>query len=101
MDRSELATLITETWTAGPLGIPAKTETRRDVFVAVDSVTSAEWFNGARQGLNPELRFTMFRFDYADEKIIEYQGNRYTIYRTYIGRNDAIELYAQRKQGNV
>lgn len=101
MDRSELANLIAETWTTGALGVPTKTETQRAVFVHVDSVTRAEWFNGARQGLNPELRFTMFRFDYADEKIIEYQGNRYTIYRTYIGQNDAIELYAERKQGNV
>lgn len=101
MDRSELASLITETWTTDALGVPQKTEKDRDVFVAVDSVTASEWFNGARQGLNPEFRFTMFRFDYADEKIIEYKGNRYTIYRTYYGRDDTIELYAQRKQGNV
>lgn len=101
MDRSELAYLIAETWTADALGVPQKTETSRSVYVAVDSVTSSEWFNGSRQGLNPELRFRMFRFDYADEQIIEYQGNRYTVYRTYIGRDDVIELYTQRKQGNV
>lgn len=101
MDRSELATLIAETWTIGPLGIPESRETSRNVFVAVDSVTSTEWFEGARQGLNPELRFSMFRPDYEGEQIIEYQGNRYTIYRTYNGRNDVIELYTQRKQGNV
>lgn len=101
MDRSELATLISETWTTDALGVSQKNETTRDVYVAVDSVTSDEWFNGSRQGLNPEFRFRMFRFDYEDEKIIEYQGDRYTIYRTYIGRNDVIELYAQRKQGNV
>lgn len=101
MDRSELVTLVSETWTTNSLNVPVKTETPRDVFANVSSVTQTEWFNGARQGLNPELRFTMFRFDYADEKIIEYNDNRYTIYRTYIGRDDTIELYAQRKQGNV
>lgn len=101
MDRSEVAALIAETWTQDAFGVPTKTETSRDVFVAVDSVTRDEWFNGARQGLNPELRFRMFRFDYAGETIIEYQGNRYTIYRTYYGRDDVIELYTQRRQGNV
>jgi len=31
--------------------------------------------------------------------VLEYKGNRYGIYRTYIGRNDTIELYAERKGG--
>lgn len=101
MDRSGVAKLIAETWTTDANNVPVKTETSRDVFVRVDSVTSNEWFNGARQGLNPEFRFTMFRFDYADEPIIEYDGKRYTIYRTYLTADDSIELYAQRKQGNV
>lgn len=101
MDRSGIAKLIAETWTTDANNVPVKTETSRDVFVRVDSVTSNEWFNGARQGLNPEFRFTMFRFDYADEPIIEYDDKRYTIYRTYLTADDSIELYAQRKQGNV
>ena len=101
MDRSELINLVAETWTTDAFNVQHANETSRQVFGRVDSVTEKEWFDGARQGLNPEFRFTMFRFDYAGENIVEYQGNRYTVYRTYIGRNDSIELYAERRQGNA
>ena len=101
MDRSELITLIAETFTTDEYNVQRATETSRQVFARVDSVTRTEWFDGARQGLNPELRFVMFRFDYAGENIVEYKGDRFTIYRTYFGRDDSIELYAERSQGNV
>jgi len=101
MDRSELVTLIAETYTTDAFNVQHASESSRQVFAHVDSVTQTEWFDGARQGLNPEYRFTMFRFDYADENIVEYKGTRYTVYRTYIGRNDSIELYVTRRQGNV
>ena len=42
---------------------------------------------------------TMNVFDYANEKELVYNGSVYSIYRTYLGRNDTIELYVQRKQG--
>ena len=42
---------------------------------------------------------TMFRYDYNGEPIVEYNGQRYSIYRTYIGKNDMIELYVERKGG--
>lgn len=78
-----------------------KTETRRMVYCDVRSVTQSEWFEGGRNGLNPEYRFTMFAPEYHGENICEYNGNRYTIYRTYLARNEMIELYVQKEQGNV
>lgn len=41
----------------------------------------------------------MFFGDYQGEKTVEYNGVTYGIYRTYLGRNDTIELYAERKGG--
>ena len=61
---------------------------------------SQEWFDGGRNGLNPQYRFTMFQFDYTGEKIIEYNGKQYTIYRTYNRSVDEIELYAELRKGN-
>lgn len=78
-----------------------KTETRRTVYCDVRSVTQSEWFEGGRNGLNPEYRFTMFAPEYHGEQICEFNGNRYTIYRTYLERNEMIELYVQKEQGNV
>lgn len=42
----------------------------------------------------------MFRHDYDGEPIVEYNGQRYSVYRTYIGRDDTIELYVERKGGS-
>ena len=54
---------------------------------------------GGRNGLNPEYVFTMFEADYDGEQTIEYNDLRYGVYRTYKGRNDTLELYAERKGG--
>lgn len=100
MDRSEVVTLIAQTYEQNEYGVLESHETQRNIFVQVTSVTGTEWFEGGRNGLNPELRFIAFAPDYQDEKILEYNGNRYTIYRTYISRNDTIELYTERRKGN-
>ena len=49
--------------------------------------------------MNPEYRFTMFAPDYEGERTVKYHGKAYSIYRTYLGRTDTIELYAERKGG--
>lgn len=99
MDRSEVVRLIAVTNTQDANGVFRATETHRDVFCDVSSVTQSEFFEGGRSGLNPEYRFTMFRYDYNDEPIVEYQGKRYGAYRTYFARNDLIEVYVERKGG--
>jgi hypothetical protein len=42
----------------------------------------------------------MFRYDYEGEKLLEYNGKEYSIYRTYCPHDsDDIELYVERKTG--
>ena len=36
---------------------------------------------------------------YEGEEIVEFEGTRYGVYRTYRGRDDTIELYLERKAG--
>lgn len=99
MDRSDTVKLISTTKQQDAYGVWRTTETEREVFCQVDSVTRAEFFDGGRNGLNPQFRVTMFMDDYEDEAILEYRGKRYAIYRTYQNRNDDIELYVERKGG--
>lgn len=99
MDRSSVLTLIAETKTQDANGVWNNTETATDVFGQVGSVTRNEFFEAGRNGLNPEFVFTMFFGDYNGERTVEYNGNRYGVYRTYHGRNDTVELYAERKGG--
>ena len=100
MNRSKKATLITESFTQDDYGVMVPSEEETSVFVAVNSVTGQEWFEGGRNGLNPQYRFTMFSHDYSGEKIIEYEGVRYSVYRTYQKSIDEIELYCELKKGN-
>lgn len=99
MDRSAEITLIREVKTQDDFGVWRNTTTERTVFCQVNSVTRAEFFDGGRNGLNPEYVFTMFFADYDGERTVRYNGNVYGIYRTYHGRTDRIELYAERKGG--
>ncbi len=100
MDRSNIIYLITETQTQNQYGILETSTEKKKVFCQVDSVTSSEFFDGGRSGLNPEFRMTLFKYDYSGEKLLEYNGQEYSIYRTYIRRTDEIELYVERKGGN-
>lgn len=100
MDRSNVLTLISQTYEADQNGIMQTTEVTHDVFCDVSSVSMNEWTEGGRIGLNPEKRFTMFMFDYNHEEICEFEGVRYSIYRTYYSQNDMVELYAERRDGS-
>lgn len=99
MDRSTPIYLIQETYAEDLYGVRQATRTKRSVYANVRSVSAAEWFEGGRAGLNPEYRFTMFAPDYQGEKVVEYNGVQYAVYRTYQERTDTIELYTQLRKG--
>lgn len=100
MNRSGVAYLLTETYMQNQYGVIERTVSKDKVFVKVASVTGQEWFEGGRNGLNPQFRFTMFSHDYSDENILEYEDKQYTIYRTYYKTVDEIELYTELRKGN-
>lgn len=100
MDRSAKITLLATTKTQNAYGVWVETITSTDVYCQVDSVTRAEFFEGGRNGLNPEYRMTMFFGDYSGEKMLIYNSNTYSVYRTYHARTDELELYVERKGGS-
>ena len=100
INRSDVAFLISETFSQNNYGVYERTTEKRRVFVDVSSVNSQEWFEGGRNGLNPQYRFTMFAHDYEGEQIIEYRDIQYTVYRTYLRKGDLIELYTEKRKGN-
>lgn len=99
MDRSNVIYLISETYEQDEIGQFISTEIKHQVFCDVRSITRSEWYDAGRDGMQPSYIFTMFRHDYNGEKIVEFEGNRYGIYRTYIDRNEQIELYVEEKGG--
>lgn len=99
MDRSDVINLCSIVQEQDDYGIWNETVTKTQVMCQVASVTQKEFFEAGRSGLNPAYKFTMFFADYNNEPIIEYNGDTYAVYRTYLTRNDKIELYVERKGG--
>ena len=99
MDRSNVINLIKETYTQDADYDFDQSETKRQVFCDVKSITRSEWFEAGRVGMQPAYCFILFAPDYEGEKIVEYEGRRYGVYRTYIGRNERLELYTEEKGG--
>ena len=100
MDRSDVIKLVAYTYTVDEYGVHIPAATKREVYCNVQSVSASEFFQGAANGIKPEYRFTMFKYDYQGEEIVEYKNTAYTVYRTYEGRNDTIELYAEQRKGS-
>lgn len=96
----------------GTYGVQQPVETRRDVYCNVSSVSMTEFYKAGQAGLKPAYRFTIFAPEYDDEDSIEYKGKRYTVYRTFHGQRysgiinyktngDTMELYAERRVGDI
>lgn len=99
MDRSTQIYLISVTYTTDALKQRVPTEHRRAVFAAMQSVTMEEWTQAGQLGLSPEFRAVVFAPEYNGEEIVEVKGKRFSVYRTYQGKNENLELYLGRKAG--
>lgn len=91
--------LISYTYTKDQFGVPEPHPASRTVYCKVQSVTRSEFFEGGRNGLNPELVFSVFAGDYNGETVCEHNDYSYGIYRVYRNDGDYVELYAERKGG--
>ena len=100
MDKSDVIKLIKVTNTKDSAGVQRTVYGEpRTVMCQVDRVTRSEFFDAGRNGLNPEFVFRVFFADYEGERLLEYNGKRYGIYRTFNNGSDEVELYAERKGG--
>lgn len=100
MDRTVVITLVNEQKTYNANRQPiVETISQKDVYAQMRSITRAEWFEAGRNGLKPDICFITNCFDYNGETIVDYDGKRYGVYRTFFGRNDSVELYCEKKGG--
>lgn len=96
---ADILILISQEIDIDEYGNEEATETETAVFCEVGSITQSEFFASADTELQPEFRFSIFFGDYNGQDIVEYQGKRYSVYRTYRS-GDYMELYVERKIGN-
>lgn len=99
MNRPSVIYLVNETYSQNQYGVQTTTQTIRKAYADVSSVTGREWFEGGRNGLNPQFRMRVFHSEYKGEKVLVYEGVFYTIYRTFMD-GDVTELYVEKRKGN-
>ena len=74
-------------------------EQRRQIFCRVKSVNRSEFFAAGQSGLSPAFLFEIFPGDYENEQTVEFHGERYAVYRTFLRDSDTLEIYVQREGG--
>lgn len=94
-----ICTLISKVMTTDEVGFPIATETEYETYCNVGSITRSEFFGAGKAGLTPEFVFTVNAIEYDGQTEVEYEGKRYTIYRTYRTDEDMMELYAEYRSG--
>lgn len=96
----DIITLINQTFAQDEIGVEITTETKTPVWAHLQSATRAEFFSAGQSGLQPSLVAITPIANYAGQKIAEWRGKRYFIYRTYFATgSDDIELYLEEKVG--
>ena len=87
----EAVSLIKRTW-AGP----DWTETSRDVLCRVRSIGQREFYAANATDFHPEMTLVLADYlDYQDETLVEYNGTRYRVLRTY-RTGQSLELTVER-----
>lgn len=99
MNWQDVITLRASTATVDAYGVTQLQWTEKDVYARVESVSASEFFEGGQNGFKPEYRFIVSAWDYNDEMELAFNGQLYSIYRTYRRTLDLVELYAERKAG--
>lgn len=80
----EVLTLIQQTHGVDDYGDPKITEVKNDVFARLASIGQKEFYQAHAVGLQPELKFILSDYlDYNGEKLVEHEGQRYRVLRTY------------------
>ena len=80
----------------------AATETKRTVKVTEKTVGLQEAYQAMGLGLNPEKRLLIpYEKDYAGERELEYEGERWKVLRVAGGEYNGVLLTIQRIAGNA
>lgn len=100
MDKVGTVTLVAQKSTHDDIGQEVMSDTKRTVYCTILSITRAEWATAHQRSFSPAVCLKVFFCDYQRETIAEFEGKRYSIYRTF-GIGDYIELYLGTKAGDL
>lgn len=93
-------TLINQIYELDDIGNQISVETRTTVLCKKQSAGRNEFYNAAAAGHRPEHVFVIHGYEYNGETIVEFDGVKYTVIRTYQTDFEEIELTVERVSGN-
>ena len=99
MTRVNKIKLISFTETQDEIGQITSTESEASLIAEIRSVSRSEFMEGRQDGLTPSYVFYVSRFAYSGQRVIEYNGERYSVYRTFEADDNIVELYTEREVG--
>lgn len=91
--------LISYTQTKDKYGMPVTTPSESQVYCRVTSVSGNEFNQASQNGIKPQWRFIIRAREYSGEKEVEFEGEKYAVYRTYQSSIDDMELYVEEREG--
>src|SRR5690625_7075524 len=73
-------------------------EIRSSILCSVESVTRSEYYAAAKHDMQPEIVFVINKFDYKNQSLVEYEGQKYNVMRMYEpkGRHNPTPMYIDR-----
>lgn len=91
--------LINQTFTKDEIGNQVPTENRTTILCDKKSAGRNEFYQAATAGLKPEIVFVIHAYEYNGEKVVEFEGKRYNVIRTYQVDFEELELTVERMVG--
>lgn len=91
--------LLSETATTDSIGQPVITTTEVKLIAEIRSISQSEFMNARQNGITPSYTFRISAFGYSGQKLVKYDGNIYSVYRTYEPDDNYIELYTEVRAG--
>lgn len=89
----EIIYLLKSNNTVNDIGDPVKVLTKIKRFAEKLEIGQKEFYQAAASGLKPEVKFSIWKFEYNNEMYFEYDGKNYKIIKTYLRKIDEkIEL---------
>ena len=98
--KNELVTLLKTKDTLDADGYKVGTEVveQNEVFAEEKSITREEYFKAMQSGVSAVIAFSVNRDEYDGEDAVDYNGERYYIYRSYSANVYDIELMCSKER---
>lgn len=93
--------LLGSGYTEDELGNHIPNDTKRPVLCKVESVGRNEFYSAASSDLRPEIVFTIHKYEYEGERKVKFEGQQYSVIRTYATGIEEIELTCERVGADV